>query len=452
MQKTTKIVIVDDEEIVRNSFSDWLRDLGYCVFEAGTGIESLKIIEREKPDIAIVDLIMPGMDGIEVLKRIKEICHGIEVIIMTAYGTIPTAINAVKAGACDFIEKPFCPEKVEILIEKIIEHKKIVEENISLRQRLDERCNFENIVYKSTKMQRVVELVKAVSKSNANVLITGESGTGKELIARAVHNYSYRQNKPFVAISCAALPETILESELFGHEKGSFTGAHIQRKGKFEIADSGTLFMDEIGDMSINIQVYLLRVLEEQKFTRVGGNDLVKVDVRIISATNKNLKESIAKGKFREDLYYRLNVVNIELPALRQRTEDIPLLARYFLKKFAAENKKEVNDFAPKVMDILLKYEWPGNVRELENAIERAVVLTRTNIINTDDLPQQTKRSTDLVTSRESLKEVEKKHIINVLRESDWNYSKTAAILGISRVTLYNKIRVYKIDVNKAAN
>ncbi|MDD4923475.1 MAG: sigma-54 dependent transcriptional regulator [Dehalococcoidales bacterium] len=452
MQKTTKIVIVDDEEIIRNSFSDWLRDLGYRVFEAGTGIESLKIIKDEKPNIAIVDLIMPGMDGVEVLKRAKEIYPGIEVIIMTAYGSIPTAVNAVRAGACDFIEKPFCPEKVEILIEKIIEHKKVVEENILLRQKLDERCNFENIIYKSAKMQRVVELVRAVSKSNANVLITGESGTGKELIARAVHNYSHRQNKPFVAISCAALPETILESELFGHEKGSFTGAHIQRKGKFEIADNGTLFMDEIGDMSINIQVYLLRVLEEQEFTRVGGNDLVKVDVRIISATNKDLKESIAKGKFREDLYYRLNVVNIELPALRQRTEDIPLLAGYFLKKFAAENKKEVSGFAPKVMDFLLKYEWPGNVRELENAIERAVVLARNNVINTDDLPQQTLRSTDLITSKESIKDVEKKHIINVLKESGCNYSKAAAILGISRVTLYNKIKVYEIDVNKAAN
>jgi DNA-binding NtrC family response regulator len=298
-------------------------------------------------------------------------------------------------------------------------------------------------------MQGVIELVKVVAKSNATVLITGESGTGKELVARAIHNHSYRHDEPFVAISCAALPENILESELFGHEKGSFTGAHMQRKGKFEIADNGTLFMDEVGDMSANIQVHLLRVLEEKEFTRVGGNELVKVDVRLISATNKDMRDAIAKGKFREDLYYRLNVVNIELPPLRQRKEDIPLLAQHFLKKFAVENQKEVVDFAPGAMDFLLKYEWPGNVRELENVVERAVILARSKVVDLEDLPQETLRLTAPDAPEESIKDVEKKHIVNVLEESGWNYSKAAGILGISRVTLYNKIKAYKIAVNK---
>ncbi|MDD4873758.1 MAG: sigma-54 dependent transcriptional regulator [Dehalococcoidales bacterium] len=449
MHKKTKIILVDDEEIIRRSFFDWLDDIGYSVFMAGNGVEALQIIKDEKPNIAIVDLIMPGMAGVDVLKRAKEICPGIEVIIMTAYGSIPTAINAMREGAFDYIEKPFCPEKAEILIEKIIEHQRIVEENTLLHHKLNERYSFENIIYKSSKMQGVIELVKVVAKSNATVLITGESGTGKELVARAIHNHSYRHDKLFVAISCAALPESILESELFGHEKGSFTGAHIQRKGKFEIANNGTLFMDEIGDMSASIQVHLLRVLEEKEFTRVGGNELVKVDVRLVSATNKDMKEAIAKGKFREDLYYRLNVVNIELPPLRNRKEDIPLLTRYFLKRFAIENRKEIVDFSPEAVDHLLKYEWPGNVRELENVIERAVILAKNNIINLDDLPQKTILLTDKTYSEESIKDVEKKHISNVLEESGWNYTKAAGILGISRVTLYNKIKAYKIAVNK---
>jgi DNA-binding NtrC family response regulator len=449
MQKKIKILVVDDEAVMRESFSEWLAELGYDVLVADNGESALQVIEEKKPSIAIIDLVMPGMDGIEVLKRARNISSEIGVIIVTAYGSVSTAITAIKEGAFDYVEKPFCPGKVELLLEKLIEHQNLKKENSLLHHKLDEQYSFENIVYKSARMQRVIELVKAVSKSNATVLITGESGTGKELIARAIHNYSYRHNKPFVAISCAALPENILESELFGHEKGSFTGAHVQRKGKFEIADNGTLFMDEIGDMSANIQVHLLRVLEEREFTRVGGNEVVKVDVRLISATNKDMKAEVARKTFREDLYYRLNVVNIELPPLRERKEDIPLLAEHFLKKFALENGKDINSFTPDAMDILLKYEWPGNVRELENVVERAVILSKNRIIGAEDLFMEPNGTVDKRSPVDSIRDIEKKHIINVLEECDGNCSKTSAVLGISRMTLYNKIKAYDITVNK---
>jgi len=449
MQKKIKILIVDDEAIIRESLRDWLSDTGYEVLVAENGLQGLGIIEKEKPGIAIVDLVMPGMDGIELLKRAKEISPTTDVIIITAYASIPTAIAAIRSGAYDYIEKPFCPEKVELLIEKLMEHQQLIEENISLHQKLEERYRFENIIAKSPKMQQIIEVIKVVAKSNATVLITGDSGTGKELVARAVHSQSYRKDKTFVAVSCAALPETLLESELFGHERGAFTGAHIQRKGKFESANRGSLFLDEIGEMSANIQVHLLRVLEEKEFTRVGGNELIKVDVRVISATNKDMKQAIANGQFREDLYYRLNVVTIELPPLRERKEDIPLLAEHFLKKFAVENQKEVIDFSPTANDFLLNYDWPGNVRELENAIERAVILAKNNYIEVADLPQESLIKTHSSVPGESLEKIEKNHILNTLKETDGNLSKAAKILGISRVTLYNKIRAYKLDVKK---
>ena len=450
MKKTAKILVVDDEAIVRDSLSDWLSDVGYQVFTAENGPQALEIIQKEKPGIAIVDLVMPGMDGIELLNRAKEILAGIEVIIITAYGSIPTAITAMREGAYDYIEKPFCPEKVELLIEKLVEHQRLLEENISLHQKLETRYRFENIIAKSFKMQQVIEVIKVVAKSNATVLITGDSGTGKELVARAIHSQSYRKGKPFVAVSCAALPETLLESELFGHEKGAFTGAHAQRKGKFEVANHGTLFLDEIGEMSANIQVHLLRVLEEKEFTRVGGNELIKVDVRVISATNKDMKKAIAHEQFREDLYYRLNVVTVELPPLRERKEDIPLLARHFLKKFTLENQKEIIDFSPKATDFLLKYEWPGNVRELENAIERAVILAKNPYVDMADLPQGSSALAYSSPPDKSLEEIDKNHILNVINETGGNYTKAAKILGVSRVTLYNKIRAYGLDARKA--
>jgi two-component system response regulator AtoC len=447
--KKVKILVVDDEAIVRESLSDWLKDVGYQVFTAENGHKALEVIENEKPSIMIADLVMPGMDGIELMKRAKAQEPKIEVIIITAYASIPTAINAMKEGAYDYIEKPFCPEKAEFLVKNLAEHQELVEENLSLRQRLEDRYRFENIIAKSSKMQRVIEVIKIVAKSNATVLITGESGTGKELVARAIHSQSHRRNKPFVAVSCAALPESLLESELFGHEKGSFTGAYARKKGKFEFANGGTLFLDEVGEMSANIQVHLLRVLEEKEFTRVGGNEPSRVDVRVISATNKDLRKAIEKQEFREDLYYRLNVVNIELPPLRERKEDIPLLAEHFLYKFAIENQKEITGFSPEAMEFVLDYDWPGNVRELENAIERAVILAKDSIITIGDLPQENLSPAYSTTPRKNLKEVERGHIWNVLRETGDNYSEAARILGISRMTLYNKAKEYGFDVKK---
>ena len=447
-----KILVVDDEAIIRESLRDWLADAGYEVFTAENGSKALELIEKERLGIVIADLVMPGMDGIELMKKAKEIQPSIEVIIITAYASIPTAIAAMKEGAYDYIEKPFCPERAELLIQKLAEHRKIVEENLSLRQRLEERHHFESIITKSSKMQRVIELIKVVAKSNATVLITGESGTGKELVARAVHSNSPRMGRPFVAVSCGALPESLLESELFGHEKGSFTGAYAQKKGKFEFANRGTLFLDEVGEMSGNIQVHLLRVLEEKEFTRVGGNEPIKVDVRVISATNKDLKRAIANGEFREDLYYRLNVVTIELPPLRERKEDIPLLAQHFLNKFALENDKEVTGFSPEATKSLLDYDWPGNVRELENAVERGVILAKGSLVTVADLPQESASLARSVPIGRALREVERNHILSVLNGTGGNYSEAARVLGITRMTLYNKAREYSLKVKKIDN
>ena len=443
MKTQVKILVVDDEAIIRESLRDWLSDAGHYVLTAENGSQALEIIQREKPAVAIADLVMPGMDGIELMKRTKELAADTTFIIITAYGSIPTAVAAVREGAYDYIEKPFSPEKVELLVEKLSERQRLIEENLALRQELEERYCFEDIVTKSPKMKQIIELIKVVAKSNTTVLITGESGTGKELVARAIHSQSRRRDRPFVPVSCAALPESLLSSELFGHEKGAFTGAHIQRKGKIEFANRGTLFLDEIGEMSANIQVHLLRVLEEKEFARVGGNELVRADVRIISATNKDLKKAIASGQFREDLYYRLNVVNIELPALRERREDILLLSRHFLKKFALENQKGISGFSREVNDFLLKYQWPGNVRELENTIERAVILAKGRYIGIDSLLQRASALGTSAIPGTSLKEVERNHIMGILYQTSGNYTEAARILGISRATLYHKVKAY---------
>ncbi len=450
--KKAKILVVDDEAIVRESLRDWLSDAGYQVFTAENGLKALEIIEKERLGIVIADLMMPGMDGIELMKRAKAIQSNIEVIIITAYASIPSAIAAMKEGAYDYIEKPFCPERAELLVKKLAEHQQLVEENLSLRQKLGDQYQFENMIAKSSKMQRVIEVIKIVAKSNATVLIIGESGTGKEVVARAIHSQSHRGSKPFVAVSCAALPESLLESELFGYEKGAFTGAYAQKKGKFEFANRGTLFLDEVGEMSANIQVHLLRVLEEKEFTRVGGNEPIKADVRVISATNKDLRKAIASGEFREDLYYRLNVVTIELPPLRERKEDIPLLAQHFLNKFALENQKKVDGFSPEATEFLLNYDWPGSVRELENAIERAVILAKDSLITIADLPQENLALAHPAPMGKNLKEVQKNHILKILTETGENFSEAARILGISRMTLYNKVREYDLAVNKIGN
>jgi len=447
MKGKAKVLVVDDEALVRESLRDWLTESGYEVFTAENGSQALELIEKERLGIVLADLVMPGMDGIELMKRAKETYPNVAVIIITAYGSIATAIAAMKEGAYDYIEKPFCPERMELLVEKLVEHQNLVEENISLRQRLEDRHHFENIIAKSHKMQQVIEVIKTVASSNASVLIVGDTGTGKELVARAIHSQSHRRDKPFVAVSCAALPESLLESELFGHERGAFTGAVAQRKGRFELAHRGTLFLDEIGEISANMQVHLLRVLEEKQITRVGGTEPIKVDTRLVSATNKDLKMAVKEGRFREDLYYRLNVVTIELPPLRERREDIPILAQHFLAKFAVENQKEVSAFSPEATDFIMNYHWPGNVRELENAIERAVILAKDNVITLAELPQE--HLAPLPYSLRDLREVEREHILGVLAQTGGNYSEAARILGVTRMTLYNKAKAFGMNVKK---
>jgi len=447
MKKRPKILVVDDEEIIRESLRDWLDAVGYKVDIAESADKALRIINQKKIKIMIADLIMPGMNGIELMKKAREIVPTISTVIITAHGTIQTAITAIREGAYDYVEKPFCPEKVELLIKNLVEHQDLVEENISLRRKIEDRFRFEGIIAKSPKMLKIIELIKTVAPANATILIIGNTGTGKEVIARAIHHQSPRRNRPFIATSCAALPESLLESELFGHEKGSFTGAIERKKGKFEAGDKGTLFLDEIGEINANTQIHLLRALEEKKITRIGGNEEINVDVRIIAATNRNLKASINQGKFREDLYYRLNVVTIDLPPLKDRMEDILPLAEHFLKKYAEENHKKIKSFSDDVVKFMLNYSWPGNVRELENMIERGVILTKNTAITLDELPQDIIHPTPV--EGKTVEAVTRNHIINVLEETKGNITKAADILGIRRMTLYNKLKKYNHTVNK---
>ncbi len=452
MQKNIKILVVDDEAIMRDSLRDWLTDAGYDVLTAGNGTEALELIGKEKPGVAVIDLVLPGADGLDLLRKAKQVLPSIQVIIITAYSSVHTAIAAIKEGAYDYIEKPFSPEKVELLIAKLVERQSLLDENVSLRQKLEEKYSFENIVAKSARMQKIIETIKIVARSNAPVLISGESGTGKEMVARALHAQSLRKSKPFVVVSCAALPETIVESELFGHESGAFAGAQSLRKGKFEIANTGTLFLDEVGDLDHNIQVHLLRVLEEKAFSRIGGTELIQAQFRLISASTQDLKKAVEEGHFREDLYYRLSVVNIEIPALRDRKEDIPVLADFFLHKFNEENQKKLGGFTPESNDYLMRYEWPGNIRELENAIERAVILARGDSIDVNDLSQQSLYVPHKAPMGKAMRDIEKNHILNILIEAGGNCSEAARLLGISRMTLYNKIKVFGLNVNKISS
>ncbi|NIO20730.1 MAG: response regulator [Candidatus Aenigmarchaeota archaeon] len=446
MSKKTDVLVVDDEDIVRESLRDWLSAAGYRVEVADSGEKALRIIKQNKNKIMLADLVMPGMDGIELMKKAREIVPSISTVIITAHGTIQTAITAIREGAYDYIEKPFCPEKVEHLIKNMIKHHDLIEENISLRQKIKDRYHFEGIIAKSPKMLKIIELVKTVAPTSATVLIIGETGTGKEVVARAIHHQSQRRNKPFIATSCAALPESLLESELFGHEKGAFTGAIERKKGKFEAGDKGTLFLDEIGEINANTQIHLLRALEEKKITRVGGNEEIDVDVRVITATNRDLRTLVKQGQFREDLYYRLKVVTINLPPLKERKEDILPLAEHFLKKYAEENDKGDRIFSPEVIEFMLYYSWPGNVRELENMIEHGVILSKNNMITMAELPQDIIHPTPF--EEKTIEAVTRNHILNVLEETKGNISKAAEILGVRRMTLYNRLKKYKITVN----
>jgi DNA-binding NtrC family response regulator len=447
MTEQPKILIVDDEQIVRESLTNWLKEESYQVEAAENGPMALEKIRQFPFQVVLLDLKMPGMDGIQVLAEIKKEFPDIEVIIMTAYGSVNTAVEAIKAGAYDYIVKPFDPEEVALLIKKILEHKNLILENILLRQQLEEKYEFEDLIGKGPAMQQVFELIRNVAPTQATVLITGESGTGKELVAKAIHAISPRRYEPFIALSCGALPDTLLESELFGYEKGAFTGATHTKKGRFEMADGGTLFLDEVGEISLKTQIDLLRVLQEKAFRRLGGTDLIKVDVRIISATNRDLQQAITQGIFRSDLFYRLNVVGLQLPPLRERREDIPLLAKHFLRRYAIEINKKIERLAPSALELLMEYNWPGNVRELENAIERAVVISPGHELTGKDFTfLQPNPGFFNEPSSRNLQELEKQHIQRILEENHWNVSKTAVDLGIDRVTLYNKIKKYGFE------
>jgi DNA-binding NtrC family response regulator len=449
MREKVHILVVDDEEIVRESLLDWLREDGYQVEAAEDGFKALEKFKERTWDISLVDLKMPKMDGLELMKKIKENHPETQVVIITAFATVNTAVQAMKIGAYDYLVKPFNPEELSLLIKRLVESQNLIKEISYLRKELQKQYQFHDLISKSSTMQKVFDLANTIAKSNSNILILGESGTGKELLARAIHNESLRAAGPFIPVSCVALTETLLESELFGHEKGAFTDAIAQKKGKFELADGGTIFLDEIGDISPKLQLSLLRVLQEKEFTRVGGTKPITVDVRIIAATNRDLKKAVDEGKFRDDLYYRLNVIAIELPPLREHQEDIPLLAHHFIEKFNIEMGGKIERIAEEALELLIEYDWPGNVRELENVIERAMVITKGNFIKAEDLhlsPQVIKRKGGAAASDDkTIKAVEKKHIEKILKENNWNIQKSAEKLGIDRVTLYNKIKKYKL-------
>jgi two-component system response regulator HydG len=448
-----EILVVDDESSHRQMIKAVLSAEGYEIREANDGLKAISAVEERFYDLVLMDIRMPKMDGIEALKKIKDTSPGIPVIIMTAYATVNTAIDALKSGAYDYLTKPLDIEELKILVAKALRFHKLEQENIYLKEQLNDRFDFSNIIGRSPAMKQLFETMALVAPSQATVLIVGESGTGKELIANAIHQNSDRAERPFIKVNCAALPETLLESELFGHEKGSFTGATARKQGRFQLAHKSSIFLDEIGEMSPATQAKILRVLQEREFEPIGSTQTIKVDTRVIAATNKNLEEEIREGRFREDLYYRINVVTVEVPPLRKRHEDIPLLADFFLKRFAEKNKRIIKAFTPRAMDLLMRYDWPGNVRELENVVERAVILAREEMITpaefSDDIQKldaefQEPRL-DLRPGR-SLKDVEKEMILRTVEETGGNRTRAAKILGISRRTLQLKLKEYGIN------
>ena len=439
------ILVVDDEFSVRDSLYNWFKTEGYRVDTAENGMEALKKLQESSWDIALVDIKMPGMDGMELQRHIKKIDSTIILIIITAYGTVDTAVEAMKEGAYDYLSKPIDPDKLSILIRNAANQRRLIAENIQLKQKVEELSLQNEIVGESPQIKKILEMVDTVAKTDATVMIRGESGTGKELVAQAIHGKSNRRYFPIISINCGAFPEGLLESELFGHEKGAFTGAQYKRKGKLEMANGGTLFFDEIGNITTKMQMDLLRVIETKQFTPLGSNKFVNVDFRIITATNSDLERKVAEKDFREDLYYRLNVFSIQIPPLRERTADIPLIARYFLEKYARSMNKDVTEISPEAMKILIQYNWPGNIRELRNTIERAlVVVGKKNRIEPDDLNLLFLSKGNL--PGDSLEDIEKAHVQRILEQSDWNISRSAEILKIDRVTLYNKIKKYGLQ------
>lgn len=451
-----KVLIVDDEPSIREILSLILEDAGYNVVTAENGVAALDILKADWDfDLLLTDLRMPHMDGVELFERAREINADIEAVIISAYSDVKKAVKAIKLGVFDYLQKDFDSEELLLTVRKAIERKKLLEENMVLKQKLKNKYKFEDIIYKNSKIEKLCNVIDRVAPTKASVLITGESGVGKEVFAKAIHKRSKRKYAPFITINCGAIPEDLLESELFGHEKGSFTGAISQKPGKFEIANGGTIFLDEIAETSPFMQTKILRFLQEHEFERVGGLERIKVDVRIIAATNKDIAKAMEKGEFRDDLYYRLNVINIHIPPLRERRDDILLLAQFFLNQFNQEYDKKIKIISTEVMELLLLYSWPGNVRELKNVIERAVAIAneRDEVVLPRHLPieligENDKADRDYYGDKKilSLAEFEKRHIINILKRVNWNKSLAAKKLGINRQTLYNKLKQYDIQ------
>jgi DNA-binding NtrC family response regulator len=441
-QKPANILIVDDEFSVRDSLYNWFRMDGYEITTAENATQAIQAMQDRRFEVVLLDIKMPGMDGMELQEHIHRIDPQVAVIMITAFSSVDTAVRALKQGAFDYVAKPVDPDELSHLVARALEQRRLREENEQLRETIDELVAVEKIVGESPPMRKVMELVEHVSKTDVTVLVLGESGTGKEIIARAIHANSKRRYFPIVAVNCGAMSESLLESELFGHEKGSFTGAQYRRKGKIEMADGGTLFLDEVGAIPAKMQVDLLRVLESKEVTRVGGTRPIKVDFRVICATNENLETAMRDGRFREDFYYRINVFTIDLPPLRARPVDIPPLACHFLDLFARQMDKRITGISPEAMELLMAYDWPGNVRELSNAIERAMVVGKPPVIRPEDLPLRKTIKSESTTG-ESLEEVEKRHIAAVLEHTGGNVTRASEILKVDRVTVYNKIKKY---------
>ena len=449
------ILVIDDEAAQRDVLTGYLKKKGYQIFAASSGKEGIEITKNEPVDIILSDFKMPDLNGIEVLEQVKKMNPEISFVIVTAYGTVENAVKAMRLGAFDYISKPVDLDELDLMIERIIEHRNLKSENQLLKTQLQEKYKISSVVSQSQKMEEVVNVAARVAESKATVLITGENGTGKEVLAKAIHYMSSRKEKPFIAVNVPALTETLLESELFGHDKGAFTGADKMKKGRFEIANGGTLFLDEVGDIPQSIQVKLLRVLQEHQFERVGGTEKIEVDVRIIAATNKELEKKIKDSTFREDLYYRLNVVSIKIPPLRERKEDILPMIESFIEKYCKENNKEKLEVSKEVVDTLMKYNYPGNVRELENIIERAVVLTRAHskVITLNDIPMNIKGfkeeksigSLDEGTLTEQVEALEKQLIFDALQQSGGNQTKAGKLLGLTERNLRYKLKKYNI-------
>jgi len=442
---STKILIVDDELILRESLAGWLERDGHVVETAASGEEALQKLKEYHFEIMLVDIKMEGMSGLDVLTKVKESDPDVAVVMITAYGSISTAIEAMKNGAVDYLLKPFDPNALGVLIDKITEHQAQAREILYHREQYKDRTRFESMVGQSKPMQEIFDLVQDIAPTNSTVMITGETGTGKGLAAKAIHTNSPRCDGPFVVVNCGAIPKHLMESELFGHQKGAFTDAIETKKGRLELAHGGTLFLDEIGEISMRMQIDLLQVLEDRIFYRVGGTQPIEAYFRVIAATNRNLEEAVKAGIFREDLYYRLNVISFSMPTLRERKEDLPLLTEHFIRRYAQETNKNIDRVSREAMDEMMLYEWPGNVRELENAIERAVVMSKSREIQPDDLPIF--RPEHLADPHgNTLKEIEKTHIVHTLDENQWNIAQSAKILGIDRSTLYSKIKRYQIS------